>query len=119
MAQTGKDGAYEVMEDFAKCAGLYDALAEHFIKFDAMEYMSENMTGMSNGAEVTAMYFWSNYSDNPSVAITGIKESNEIHFKSLLSTNGLEQDSVANPMARCGDLNQLQKMIIKELRKTY
>ena len=113
------------MEDFAKCAGLYDALAEHFIKFDAMEDVSENMTGMSNGAEVTAMYFWSNYSDNPSVAImgivaiTGIKESNEIHFKSLLSTNGLEQDSVANPMARCGDLNQLQKMIIKELRKTY
>ena len=53
------------MEDFAKCAGLYDALAEHFIKFDAMEDVSENMTGMSNGAEVTAMYFWSNYSDNP------------------------------------------------------
>ena len=117
-ALSGKDGAFEVMSEFAECSGFYKAGSEYAAEIGA-EALSKNLEGLSNGAYMAALFFWGGHSGNPLLAVDGVKGGAEMHYKATMEASGGSSDDFAEKTKTCNSITDLQATIVQEMRKNY
>ena len=118
-AQTGKDGAFEVMSEFAECSGFYEASSEYSREIDGGEALGENLKGYANGARLVAWYFWRAFSNKPMLAVEGVQGAAKLRYAALLEAEGPDGVGFIATMEACNANLELQALVIKEIRKSY
>lgn len=119
LAMTGKDGAFEVMSEFAECSGLYSASGEYSAGLEGEKALSENLQGYANGAKLVAWYFWRTFSKNPMFAVEGVEGAAKLRYAALIEAEGPAGVEFIASMKACNANLSLQAEVIKEMRKSY
>ena len=118
-AGTGKDGAFEVMSEFAECSGFFEASSEYSGEIEGGKALSENFKGYANGARLVAWYFWRTFSQNPMLAVEGVQGAAKLRYAALIESEGPAGVGFLATMEACNANLELQALVIKEIRKSY
>jgi hypothetical protein len=116
-AQTddGEAAFFEAAQDFARCAALYDHLAE-ILDSEQMAANAEGLRGSGRGARLTSMFF----AELASVDDQLIEDFVDDHYELELTrqaafTERGEIDS--DQMQKCVDLEPIQVEVVQTLRQ--
>ena len=116
-----KDDAYDLINEFSRCAAILDALAR-LTSSSAEEFAENTLHETANGARVTAMMLALAADLNDSIA-ENLYESHTNWLNTALrlrtEAGTAEQfisEDITPEIDRCAELNKLQGEIIKQLR---
>ncbi|NVJ98794.1 MAG: hypothetical protein HWE25_11610 [Alphaproteobacteria bacterium] len=112
-----KDDVYTLAQQFASCAGLYDALAQSVQDQIGNSAMVEQFKGMANGAQITAQYVAQQAIDTEKA-----KEFASNGRKTFSASWGLRVDPEPDKAAQqemniCLELNPFQADVVERARK--
>lgn len=117
-AASGKEGAYEVMLEFARCSGFYQAMGEYGdqVQMEGAKELAEGLKKHSSDAAIVAVYFWAPHSQEPIPAVWEVANTARQQYLSLLQEDR-DRQAVSKMTKECKSTIGLHVQIMKAINE--